>query len=509
MFRSLAPISKLNTDIFHGQSSSRDMNGGIEIIGNGNMASITFTDKNRRETKATIKVYKLRLLKKSHDFKNSTEEASDENLINTWKTRRGSNTIIKYSGNDQLAFVFSSDGNIDEAFLNLLSHREFYRIDYLNEIKFYRLLQDQAGLSIDQLRDIPGISEKRVQLLFESSSALAALLSHEVTIKQLASLNDELFQLLLKTDSVIKRVLNLGLTMDQLQHVNLAKLSNCMDNSWELEDALKFVTIEQILGINHNPKRIADGSASRRKSGGIVCLGGFGGGSGGGYIHEHDDNSITIEHEQSGAKLSIKFGALKDEARSVFDKAIEELELVELIHKWYAFPAKTTNGQRKNIFYCPELQLMHLETIDLSFPEDDFRNGYNSYLLLSTTYYKENEFIKYLKERGHSLLELKQIPGMSLQKLELLCAHEHDLAFLLKAGISMPDFAKVELNRLTYILENSIKAERALKFVDARELLGIHGMIRRHSQGLFVSPSPSPSAPSNNVMEIDPKNILH
>lgn len=500
MFRFLESNSKPDTDIFHGHSSSRDMNGGIEIIGNGNTANIVFTNKNRHKTEAKIEVYQLHSLKKSHHFKSSREEVGEENLVNIWKTRRSNNAIIKYAGKKQLAFVFSTDSLLDETFQNLLSHRKFYRIDYLNEIEFCHLLQNKTGLSIDELRKIPGINEERVQLLLEGSGALVALLNHKITIMQLAALNDDLFQLLLKSDSVIKKILNLGLTIDQLQYVNLAKLSHCMNSSWELEDALKFVTIEQILGINHNPKRIEASTSSQRGSDSMVYMGGFGGGSGGGYVHEYDDNSMTIVHEKSSAKFSIKFGPLKDETRPAFDKAVEELEPIELIHRWYAFPRRTDDHHHKNIFYCPKLQLIHLEIFDLSFPEMEFRNNYNTYLLLSTAYYKERDFIKFLNEHGESVSELRQLPGMSLKKLELLCDHKHGIDFLLKAGIDISDLAKVDLDRITYILKNSTKAERALKFVDVRELLGMHSMTRRHSQGLFGSPSPS--MPSNDAGEM-------
>lgn len=501
MFRFLGLNSKPDTNIFQFRAVTNGLYGGIEIIGNGDTASIKLTDRNRRETKAILKVYNRQSLLNSSEFKNSMDDGYEESLVSTWRTRRSTNTIIKYAGNEQLAFVFTSEGKHEEIFKKLFSQSDFYCLDYFNETKFCLSLKEKTGLSIEALRNTPGITDKRVRLLYKNSNTFFTLLHHKVTIEQIAALNESIFKLLLKNSHAIKQLLTLGLTVDQLQHVNLSKLANCMNNSVELENALKLLTIQQILGINPTPKSIAEINATITQNNGMTHTPLVRGSESDDYSRLDTNTATRIKHEPSDTNFTIKFFKFEFTVASIPGIEIEKPEQIDLVHRWYVFPKLSNDYYQKQSFYCPDLKLMHSEKFDLAFPEEAFRNSPQRNWLSSTPYYAECNFVSMLEKLGHTVSGLKEVPGMSQEKIELLCAYQLSLEILMNAGIEITEFASVDLERLSAVLQNPIAAQHALKFVDARELLGIPVARKRYSQGLFdVQQYQS----ANDPMDIEP-----
>ncbi|HGC5753444.1 TPA: hypothetical protein ACIZBK_003140 [Legionella pneumophila] len=136
-----------NTHIFSGESYSATSYGGISINGAGDTAKITFKDHNRNEKLATLKVYELSKLKKLPLFKEA-QDSGLESLVNSWTTKKTKNSIIKFSTDNELAFVFSSDEEFELDFLKLFEGR-FFGVEYFKEIEFNTFLK-KIGMILPQ-----------------------------------------------------------------------------------------------------------------------------------------------------------------------------------------------------------------------------------------------------------------------------------------------------------------------------------------------------------------------
>jgi len=458
------------TKIFSGMSGSSTSFGYIEISGKGDTGIITFKDHERNETKAKIQAYTLSELKKTKDFKNAQEDSGVESLLHEWKTKRVGSKIVKYSGNDELAFVFSSDGDVNSDFEKLASSGEAFLVDYFKELHAVKSLKDETGLTLDQLRLIPGMDEKRVTLLINNISGMIKLLAH-------------------------------GVTIEQLGKADFAQLTKHLHAAWKIKEALKFVTIQQILGINHVPPAMID--LPKKSNDGYIYCGGSGGGTWGDFSYTHNDKSIDVTYDKNKATLQVMFGTLKDEYVPS-EAGLSKMNPDVMLHRWYTLENEV-NDKKEMVTtrYCPELKMIHRETTSPEFPEKEFKNGHYFSMLLTSPFYDEVAFGNFLNKKGTSIATLKSIPGMTTDKLALMFKDKYTIEDMLSKGMTFTDFANVDEKRFKYVLTNFSEAKSALEFVEPRELFGLANRPRRHS-GLFdgsaasASVASSPSNDNNN-----------
>ena len=455
------------THIFSGSQYSATPFGGVGVEGKGDTAEITFTDKKRNETKATLQVFKLNKLNKTSDFLNAQEVEENEKYVHTWFIRKSKNQIIKYSGNDQLAFVLTTDANLDDRFSKLCVY-EYFHIDYFEELRFAVYLDRKFKLTCDDLREIPGMNDARIKLLQDHRHDL-------------------------------DRFISKGLTLQQIGQVKLDVLKKHLDSAYKLDEALHFVSLQQILGIDHTPLDL--NSVEPFESSGERYIGGFGGGSLGDYSYDHSDNEMTYTHKKSKATYHINYGYLNNDLVKSFTQQANKVKPEQFIHAWHTMNMVTSDHIPMTLRFSPDTKQIVKETSDQNFPMDDFKKSY-TFLLYSIPYYKEIQFKEFAEKQGYSIEQLQSLNGMTKAKLELMLDFYHDVTDLVEKGVKLADFAKVDVARLKHVLTNFSKARSALEFVDARELLGLNGPSSpNYSPRFYNSPSSSRREVTQDVRE--------
>ncbi|HGC5753446.1 TPA: hypothetical protein ACIZBK_003142 [Legionella pneumophila] len=320
-------------------------------------------------------------------------------------------------------------------------------------------------------------------------------------------MNNERIQLLVNNIHGLTKLLQRGVTLSQIGLIDLNILKNHLSSSWKLDDALLFVTIQQILGLNHVPPAVSSIVMPKDEMGTYIYIGSWGGGSFGPFSYEHSDNEIKITHANKTksvkSTLKVTFGEVKKEYLSNLNKEIVNLLPEKLVHNWYLI-AKESNTSNDNVtsLYCPELKCLIQETSQSQFPEKEFReSGYST--LLSVPYYKEKDFIDFLIKKGSSLDELRNLNGFTEIKINALCKNKYELSDLLEKGIKFTDLAKIDEDRLVHVLSNFNKAKAALEFVDVFELLGLRDTSSNYSPRMFHSQTSNVSihAPTEEVQQ--------
>ena len=538
-----------NTKIFpHGYQQSHTSYGHITITGEdkdiSDSAKITFEYHDGTEKTATLKVYQLSKLKSSSLFKQA-KETGTESLLHSWTTKKSQQHIIKFSTDKELAVVFSSESDVEEDFLKLVEGH-FDQIEYFTELKFQDHLKS-ISISMQQLRSITGMDDEKIQLLTNNLSGfkrlsengislstigtmntarlqvllksihhLLQLLPYGITLHQITLLDNDRVELLANKANDIKRLVENGVTWKQiegmdnerilllmsnttgverlLKHGATAKqigsadkkaLSKCLKSWYKLGDALLFVTMGQLLGIDHVPPAINASSESKEKK--FLCLQGItAAGTHGDFSYNTfsaNELKITHKNNQSETKLTITFGTPAAEAVDslviLFDclkanPSPDAPKPEKLVHDWYLISASTneTTHDKVTTRYCPDSKCLMNEACQAGFPEEELKK--NSFgVLIHSPYYFEKEFVNSLVKLGSSLDELKNLKGMTQTKIETLCWNESNLRELLKLGMKFTDIAQVDENRLEHVMSQFYKAKSALEFVDVFELFGL------------------------------------
>lgn len=475
MHRFFIPEKKINTQIFFGSSKNTNNDGGIKVRGDGDKAIVTFYDKDRNETAATLKVLLLKKLKKTKEYLN-LNSSTEEVLINNWQTKKDDHRIIVYSSDKQLAFIFTCEGNAGEMFPKLLLSSDFNQLDYFKELHLCHYLSNTEGIHrVEDLMKLKGMNDERLQLLLEHHHDLNDLGKHNITLPELTKLNDNLFKLLLTNYSARITIFNLGLSLNQLEKAEFTKLIQVIKlTGLEINDILKFLTMEQILGIDHTPKKLDVNNFNIITNQKLQAVP-FGEGTRDGFKYHYEPKLLTVQDEKSLASFRIDFGTVTDK-KEAYDLKLScfNAEPLQLLHRWYILKTNSDTGStRIRLLYCPKLSLIHRETIDSEFPEKDFDKNSINFMLMWTPLYKEKAFIDHLNKMGYNLSELKKIPGMTIEKLELILQERHNVEFLLGDQVQLQELAQVDINHLAYLLNNSNAAKKALNFVNPRELLGL------------------------------------
>jgi len=526
-------IKVVNTDVFFGSSYSGNNEGGIGVDGKGNSAGITFRDKNGNKTLANIKVYNKLKLMTMNVYRKSVEDAQSEKLVHEWHTcRLNKNTIIKYAGNSELAFVFEmNDENLNaDIYLDSLSTELSY-LDYFRELKFVRTLRDKFNASIDDVKNIKPMNDERIKILMKDCKNLSLLAGTSLSLNNICSLGDNSFRLLLndpegtidlynkgfkfslldKLDSKklewIKKnpkdflfLLNNGITPAEIISIDQTMLDKFLQKLYWHKEAFQFITVRQALGVDHTPLPL-NKIKIRPQENQYQSLGSDGGGSSGPYSYEHNGDEIKVTYEES-KKFEVTFGEIKSAFETQLAEQINKGSQISLVHTWYAFNNNT-------VYYCPDLHQVMFETARDGFPTEEFKAGPGTYMLLDAPFYQEKDFVKNLAEKGWPIDKLRATAGMTQQKIEMFFNHKHNFFSLIEKGLQFSDLKKIDEARFSIILTHFDKAKNALEFVSISELLGLNenvqpeqlpSLINVGDQMLF-----SQSNQSNNSDVLDEK----
>lgn len=169
--------------------------GSITIYGCGKTANLVFKLENgttRDNSPVTLTVDTLQELEKKYPaIQHTARHTAEEHLINTWHTKKSYGCLIKYATNHAQALAYCSDDNL-EGDINILSKYTsdyFKEVSYFKERKFCDDLQKEHGLTITDLRNLPGMNQLKLSLLLQHEDRMKVLLKSNFTFADFARMN--------------------------------------------------------------------------------------------------------------------------------------------------------------------------------------------------------------------------------------------------------------------------------------------------------------------------------
>ncbi|KTD34245.1 hypothetical protein Lmor_1642 [Legionella moravica] len=409
------------------------------------MVSLNKKDKSILEGKFAF--YKLNELILLPIFKEAVP-GENEVLVNVWHTKKAPGVIIKYATKQHLAIVFTTEGEVDEYFeqfisaAGILSIKEEFKgtsNTYFDEVRFVQCLASHH-LTVEMLRHEHHFSESRISLLAEHQFNFTTLLKQGVSLQQIKEMKPELLTLI------------------------------------NLQDILSLVTLEQITGKNHTAPPVpkmefrfpewppTQGTA--RTFGGLFNI-----------RYANNRCEISYRHKKNGelALMTLRVDRPQEEEKITLDAEINKVSPERLIHDWYHLPEcrSDLSGFITRRLYCPELNFVITKKLAPTFPERKYDEAVSIPIGINPVYYREQRFAHFLMKKGCPLESFRKLPGMTNIKLMTLCFHHDLLVCLLKKGMVLTDFAKIDENRLLHVFDNKDSAIRALHFVKPAELFSL------------------------------------
>ena len=440
----------------------------------GNKMIIDHYDEGHHTTDK-IHVYELEQLRQSKLFQDAME-VSTEQLVALWHTKKSKNgKLIKYATNDELALVFStSNGDVEEHFFR--SKYRFRKLDYFKECNFVQFLE-QRNSSVAELRATPGMDENRIRLLVNNLDSFKTLLDINYSLEQIAQIKPSIIE---------------------------------SRYPKQLSKALKYATMEQLLGQSHTPpvaplvKTLYPISFADVGLGKLTQFGTFGDEI---IRHASSSEQLNLTYskkyfmiETHPSKWTARLEVLTEERKQALDSKILELQPEKMLFEWYHLEEKNAAGTMEQIIYCPEVNWVISEKKDSAFPETSelLETSFNS-----LPFYIERTFANLLRKHGSSFEALRSIPGMTEFKIFTMCLNQRGVSKLLGQGIQLEDFARIRGRRLAYVLSKlscNFDVECAMEYVDVRELLGLAqqslSAVQFFQPALSSDSIPKTSAPS-------------
>jgi hypothetical protein len=463
-------MPNLDISFFHGTRTTTTSSGRIHMEGKGDSAALTFTDKSNHSITARLENFEVKNLKKNPLYKSSTPETQTEILLHEWHTRKSKNTIIKYAGKNQVAFVFTvtTDGALAKCFAHL-QESELHTIEYLKELNFSKFIAAKFKINFEIFKSVPGISKQILKLFLAEAGAFRILLDHGVLLSQLV--DEERFNLLANNLAELEKLLTL-ISIEKLHMVSNDRLQKYFSQTSHHQDVLEFLTIQQILGLDHVPLTIGGGTPTALPY--ATPTGNSSGPIGKNFSYEQDKNVVTVSHKDveinAETKLKITFGSLKEEASKELEEVSKNTPTQDLIHTW-----RLCRTGSEIIKYCPQLKYTVVEEPDLKFPFQAFKEYQFSLLKSFALYHMEERFRDFLLKNNCPLERFKKLKGMTLKKMECLCLFFSSFEEVLKAGFKIEDIARVDEARLLHVIKGLAgeRAQHALEFVNVYELLAL------------------------------------
>jgi len=453
----------LNTFLFTGHTCLHINKERIEMWGldGGRTVKIHITDNEDMKINVTLQVFRLEEFKKTAFYMN-TLEVDQEQFDNTWNTRISRDTIVKYSNEEQVAYTFTSDTDVEICF-NKICALHLFNKGYFKEHAFHFFLEKQCRLSgFKELKRIEGMDANRIELLWEGKEMISDLMSKGITIQQIGS-------------------------------IKLARLATILNHPFEFENALKFIPVENILGLDNKQyltKTFKTSNGRRRRRS---------------FILKKRNEQFSVEYHRDGIKINfhdkndnpINSCFIKEKKNEInFESeklnSLKPCEKKEFIHDWYLLesPCKSSDA-KKGLLIIPSEKSYFIEVLyDKQFPFELLKKK-SEYLLFGrkeTVYFSELNFVRYLEKQQINLHQYKNTYGMTVKKLELLCKNLSKVKILCSNGIDIKNFAKVDEHRLNYIFQHFEDAKVALKLITPENLLGLQKRLSFKSN-LYPSPS--------------------
>jgi len=414
--------------------------------------------------------------------------------------------------------------------------RHFSQIDYFKERYFLHILATQCGVSLSDLQKLPPMRSDYIPILANQAFALADILTF-VSLQQLFSLEYHRLMLLLNNankihglfkigltylhfskidmdnlvdlvkaytyelekalsvltidqltslkrpqlDYMLRHADNMkilfahGLTFEQFIQINTKTLKKIADiTSYKLENIVKLITIQQLLGVDHTPLVINDVPPLKRS---VDTLFGLISGAGNGFSwhnrHTSDKKGkLTLTYKDQS---SITVTWIPTDEERIDVSKIQGTAMVpkKMIFDWYLLKESTYQHHTQKMLYSPELAIIVIEERDHAFPYDIAKNNSYVWSHVIAPYYDELNFVDFITANGCSIAEIEQLAGMTKEKMLILFYHQTVLKKLMDHGITFSDIAVADVKRLAHVVNHFLLADDALQFVSAHELLAV------------------------------------
>ncbi len=469
------------------------------VDANGDEANIVFTNASQtRVDCAKLKVYTLQKLRKTEEYKIS-KEIKIEPLVHVWMTYCSENTIIKYAGENQQAFIFSASCGVNQAFENLpkcLTH-----MDYFHEREFVRKLRER-NQDISQFRD----NAERLHHAFACRGVFMELLDAGITIDNLISLKNHFYKLLLTHEFAAKLITVYKLPLQQFILVSSKRMKECLVSKDRLDKALKFVTIQQLLRLKVEVQSLE--FLPSRKSGSTILVNqkrlSFYG-----KKEMQPGNQMQVSHKN---EFITTLYHVEESLLPKYEEDCRNVLPIEMVNKWYKIRDEWEQDVNVTEYYCRELQqLVHEEK--KNFDQAEFVRSEEYPRLRNIEYYREKDFVEYLQNIKCDISIFRNLEGMSHKKMQLLCYHLGSVKFFLAETnkITINDLARVDENRLQFVFLNVEDAKEALHLIDILELFDLQEKPRSeklHVSGFYSSTSGSRDSLSYESYKSDGPGLM-
>lgn len=475
----LQGITMLRTQVFDDGSSYQTTSyGSISVKYHGDKARITIKylksnlkapllENSYRESRSTLQVYTLNQLKLDPFFREKFDRSETLKYFHTWKLRLKGNQLIVYSGENELAFKLKAHGGQDiiDDLKSIISADFCSSLTFFSEMRWNATAIKYWQMSIDQIKKLPNIDEKTLNLIFNRMSDISILVDRGISLRLLLAIDHD-------------KMINLIASADQLDMI------------------LKYVTINQILGIDHQPP--VSPRLKHKRSDHIKFSNLFESGKSGLFSYEHNESGLTITYNNS--KCEYEYIKPTDDVFSQFNRTSNHLNTSNYLHQWVELAFQTNEQKEGNIishlYYSPELRLYINERYDPSFPLDEVKK-YHFHILVYVPMCYEEIVEKDLNKNNYSFEKARLLNGMTDEKLDVLTANYSNTKKLFKFGLTMEDLAKCDEDRLMMAVTNFDDVEKVLEFVDIKEILGLKAHLpalklsanKKYSPTLFAQSS--------------------
>lgn len=511
---------------------------GFQIQDNGETIQIMFIDATHQTTKATLSSIHLEQRSQYYSSSQSDIKYSDETVMHPWTTMQGKGWMLKYSNQVDTALLLSSEGNLNTCLDMMMKYASmFLNIAYIKERHFCAILLKYTKCNIHQLRALPFMNEERIQLLYQNVRSFEVLLQHELTLQQLSTMNAALLnsllradshsldrilvlllpeqllsltldrlELLLKETSNLERLIDAGFSFEDFKAADVQKFTDCLHAAFSINTILKFVTVKQLLGLDHVPPGVPIQKPRKESDSTNFYAYESGSGYNGDFFWKNKGSTFEVMHGIDAPprrRFKLTFDCLQKEG--VENEKKETNNCISMIHNWYVAHDATQANESHVTYYCPALNHVMHECCGADFSIKQWHKQ-DAAMLASCSrapYYREKQFVEFLNERGCSIHELKSLPGMTVEKLSTMSDHLYDLEKLYELGLRFEEIRLVDAARLEYVLSHFHEAHYALDLVGVTELLGIGKEVPSYTPTLFSRRRP------HQASNWSPYNVLN
>jgi len=458
-------LTRKNTHIYSsGPSFTTTEFGVLDIESEGDKVTLRHVVRHRGKelARAVLTVYDKSDLEHFPAYM-TPEQKTELKFLNTWhildSKTADKNIRLVYSDQSDLGFVSVMGPGFEFKFIDafILSNHAFFK-----ELDTFNCLE-ASGLSRNSIHTT--LSREHLAVLVEDHFAINQLIRAGITGEQMATMSVERLALLLKKSS-------------------------------KLSHASNFLSINQLIGLDHTPKPVPDKIDWPKRVNDFSTMHAY---------HDntesyHSKNYHEISYEKDGRtyKASYREQIVDEAKKAELDKLFKGRKIKNnLLNHWHIGKLPDNSV---TLFYAPSISWLSSinESPGFTLEEAFERDPTQDFLI-----YRERKFMLALREQGVRIDELLQKPGFTSSKINLLCLNFETVQAFEKNGMKFEDYESVDEQRLAYVFEHFYKAQAALEFVDVFELFALRSTspllnAYRARRGMEVMESIEPVMNSNN-----------